>query len=91
MLEQDLNLYTHFQKQFTAHASKELLCTDKNRSYCYADMERASARIAISLANAGAVPGDRVSAQIEKSPQALSLYLACLRGGFVYHPLNPAF
>ncbi len=91
MSNPDFNLYKHFQKQFTAHANKELLCTDRNRSYCYADIERASARIANSLADSGAVPGDRISAQIEKSPQALSLYLACLRSGFVYHPLNPAF
>ncbi len=91
MSDQDFNLFSHFQKQFTAHANKELLCTDENRSYCYADIERASARIANSLADCGAVPGDRISAQIEKSPQALSVYLACLRAGFVYHPLNPAF
>ena len=90
MSDQDFNLFSHFQKQFAAHASRELLCTDKDRSYCYADIERASARIANSLADCGAVPGDRISAQIEKSPQALSLYLACLRAGFVYHPLNPA-
>jgi len=90
MSDQDFNLFSHFQKQFAAHANKELLCTDKDRSYCYADIERASARIANSLADCGAVPGDRISAQIEKSPQALSLYLACLRAGFVYHPLNPA-
>ena len=90
MSDQDFNLFTHFQKQFAAHANKELLCTAKNRSYCYADIERASAQIANALVAAGAHPGDRISAQIEKSPQALSLYLACLRAGFVYHPLNPA-
>lgn len=90
MSDQDFNLFSHFQKQFAAHANKELLCTDKGRSYRYADIERASAGIANSLADCGAVPGDRISAQIEKSPQALSLYLACLRAGYVYHPLNPA-
>jgi len=29
--------------------------------------------------------------QVAKSPAALSLYLACLRGGFVFHPLNPGY
>ncbi len=91
MSDQDFNLYAHFQKQFTAHAKKELLCTDQNHSYCYADLARASARVANSLADAGAVPGDRISVLVEKSPLALSLYLACLRAGFVYQPLNPAF
>lgn len=39
----------------------------------------------------GVYPGDRVSVQVAKSPAALSLYLACLRGGFVFHPLNPGY
>ena len=91
MPDQDFNLYTRFQKRFSAHANKELLCTENNESYCYADIDRTCARLANLLADAGAVPGDRVSAQIRKSPDAFALYLACLRGGFVYHPLNPAF
>ncbi len=91
MPDQDCNLFGHFQKQFRAYADKELLCTDKNESYSYGDIERATARIANLLTAAGAVAGDRISARLQKSPEALSLYLACLRGGFVFHPLNPAF
>ena len=34
---------------------------------------------------------DRVTVQVAKSPQALWLYLGCLRGGFVFHPLNDAY
>lgn len=91
MFDADSNLYTHFQKHFRTYANKELLCNDKDQSHSYRDIDRASARIANLLSDAGAVPGDRVSAQLEKSPGALSLYLACLRSGFVVHPLNPAF
>ena len=87
----DFNLYTRFQKRFSAHANKELLCTEQDESYSWSDIDRTSARLANVLADAGAVPGDRVSAQVGKSPEAIALYLACLRGGFVYHPLNPAF
>ena len=36
-------------------------------------------------------PGDRISVQVAKTPQALCLYLACLRGGFVFHPLNTGY
>jgi malonyl-CoA/methylmalonyl-CoA synthetase len=89
--KQDCNLFSHFQRQFRAHAGKELLCTEKNDSYTYADADSASARMAISLGKAGAKPGDRISALVQKSPDALFLYLACLRAGLVYHPLNPAF
>ena len=91
MPDQDFNLYTRFQKRFSAHANRELLCTENNESYSYADIDRTCARLANLLVDAGAVPGDRVSAQIRKSPDAFALYLACLRGGFVFHPLNPAF
>jgi malonyl-CoA/methylmalonyl-CoA synthetase len=88
---QDSNLFSHFQRQFRAHADKELLCTEKNDAYTYADADSASARMAVSLCDAGVEPGDRISAQVQKTPDALCLYLACLRAGFVYHPLNPVF
>ena len=36
-------------------------------------------------------PGDRVAVQVEKSPQAVLLYLACLRAGAIFLPLNTAY
>ena len=36
-------------------------------------------------------PGDRVAAQIEKSPEALALYAACAQAGLVFLPLNTAY
>ncbi len=91
MSDQDFNLYAHFQKQVAAQANKELLCTAENKSYRYADIERESARLANFLSAIGVDPGNRVSVQVQKSPEALCLYLACLRGGFVFQPLNTAF
>ena len=91
MPNQDCSLFSHFQRQFCAHADKELLCTESNDSYTYADIDNASARMAVLLSEAGVRPGDRISAHIQKSPDTLVLYVACLRAGFVYHPLNPAF
>ena len=41
--------------------------------------------------SAGVAPGDRVAVQVEKSPEAMLLYLACLRAGAVYLPLNTAY
>src|SRR5690606_37029820 len=35
--------------------------------------------------------GDRVVAQVDKSPQAVALYLACLKVGAVFVPLNTAY
>src|SRR5690606_23611351 len=51
----------------------------------------ASARYANMIASLGLVPGDRVVVQIEKSPEALFLYLACLRAGVIFVPLNSAY
>ena len=43
------------------------------------------------LSDLGAEAGDRVSVLVNKSPENLCLYLACLRAGFVYHPMNMAY
>ncbi len=50
-----------------------------------------SGRFANVLAGYGVRPGDRVAMQAEKSPHALALYLACLRTGALFLPLNTAY
>ncbi len=60
-------------------------------SRSYADMFALSGKLANALVGFGARPGDRVAAQIEKSPEALALYFACLRAGLVFLPLNTAY
>ena len=40
---------------------------------------------------AGCRPGDRVAVQVDKHWQVLPLYLACLRAGLVYLPLNTGY
>lgn len=85
------NLYAHFQQVFTRYADKPALITVTGERYLYQDLEDESARLAACLSDAGVGRGDRVSVQVEKSPQALCLYLACLRAGFVYHPLNTGY
>ncbi len=68
-----------------------LLETEDGSTWSYGRVMALSARLAHALAAAGATRGDRVAAQVEKTPNALALYLACLRGGFVYLPLNTAY
>ena len=48
-------------------------------------------RIAAALAQLAVEPGDRVVAQVDKSADAVALYLACLRRGAVFVPLNTAY
>jgi malonyl-CoA/methylmalonyl-CoA synthetase len=59
--------------------------------YTWDDIDRATARLANALVSLNLSDGARVAVQVEKSPEALLLYLACLRAGFVYLPLNTAY
>ncbi|PRD42624.1 malonyl-CoA synthase [Phyllobacterium phragmitis] len=65
--------------------------TTNGRLWAYGDLLQWSGRLANILIAAGVKPGDRVAVQVEKSPEALMLYLACLRAGAVYLPLNTAY
>ncbi len=68
-----------------------MLITEKGEQYSYADAETQSAKIANYLMALNLEQGARITVQIEKSPQSLWLYLAVLRCGLVYHPLNTAY
>ena len=88
MNQSNENLFAIFARHFPASKTTPLLRTPDGKVYSYADALDQSARIANCLAALGLHPGDRVTVQVEKSPGAVWLYLACLRGGFVFHPLN---
>ncbi len=59
--------------------------------YTWRDLDRATARIANLLDSLDLPSGSRVAVQTDKSVEALMLYLAVLRAGFVYLPLNNAY
>ncbi|HYG41936.1 MAG TPA: malonyl-CoA synthase [Bordetella sp.] len=84
------NLYTILSGGFPADRSKVALETP-DLLYTWDDIDRASACLANLLASLGLAAGARVAVQVEKSPEALLLYLATLRAGFVYLPLNTAY
>ncbi len=48
-------------------------------------------RFANTMVGMGLVRGDRVAVQVEKSPQALAVYAACVQAGLVFLPLNTAY
>jgi len=64
---------------------------DGRTTWRYRDLDDASARIAHGLDTLGVTAGDRVLVQVDKSPEAVALYLACLRRGAVYVPINTAY
>jgi malonyl-CoA/methylmalonyl-CoA synthetase len=59
--------------------------------YTWRDLERATAMLANLLESLELPPGARIAVQTEKSVEALLLYLAVLRAGYVYLPLNSAY
>ena len=70
---------------------RPFLETRQGRKLDYGDMLAGSARFAQALTKLGVAPGDRVAAQVEKSPEALLLYLGCVRAGAAFLPLNTAY
>jgi malonyl-CoA/methylmalonyl-CoA synthetase len=81
------NLFTRFVLA-ASDPDKVFLAPMGRKPVSYREAFSAAARFAHVLSNHGVVPGDRVALQVEKSPEALFLYLACLRMGAVYLPLN---
>ncbi len=65
--------------------------TEDGVLFTYGDLDGTVARTVIALFEAGLQPGDRVAAQVHKSVASLFVYLACLRAGLVYLPLNTAY
>jgi malonyl-CoA/methylmalonyl-CoA synthetase len=64
------------------------LKTPDGRELTYASLREQSGRFAAALKRRGVVPGDRVAVQVDKSAEAVLLYVACLRTGAVYVPIN---
>ena len=83
------NLFAHIRAAMP-DAERPFLDTAARR-YSYGDLDRLSAALGHRLRALGVGKGDRVAVQVEKSPQAVFLYLACLRIGAVYLPLNTGY
>ncbi|MCV2420058.1 malonate--CoA ligase [Paucibacter sp. DJ2R-2] len=67
-------------------------CADgEGLRYSWRDLDRGTAMLANLLQSLDLPEGSRIAAHCEKSVEALMLYLAVLRAGFVYLPLNPAY
>jgi malonyl-CoA/methylmalonyl-CoA synthetase len=85
------NLYELIERRVRAAPGRVAIQTLGGKALSYADLDARCARLAGRLARLGVGPGDRVAAQIEKSVTNALLYLACLRLGAVYLPLNTAY
>ncbi|GGB59993.1 malonyl-CoA synthase [Roseibium aquae] len=82
-----------YDRLFGRHTGKEtpFLRQADGAILTYDAFLRQAARFAHVLVDAGLQPGDRLAAQIEKSPEALALYAACVQAGVIFLPLNTAY
>jgi malonyl-CoA/methylmalonyl-CoA synthetase len=87
----DANLYSLLESRWPEDRDAGAIDTHDGHRYSWRDLQRASAMIANLLASLGLPPASRVAAQVDKSPEALCLYLATIRSGHVFLPLNPAY
>jgi malonyl-CoA/methylmalonyl-CoA synthetase len=85
------NLYALLRDHFAEHGEQPCILHPGGTVIHYDDLDAMAARLAHVLVDAGCEKGDRVAAQVDKCWQALALYLACLRAGLVYLPLNTGY
>lgn len=85
------NLFAALRAAFPADLDGIAVETDNGLFYSWRDIERASAMIANLLDALKLEKGARIAVQVEKSVEAMLLYLATLRAGYVFLPLNTAY
>ena len=90
-MKKNSNLYLMFSEAMSGSADIDFLQIPNGPSLKYGDTEEESGRIQAALASLGVSKGDRVVVQVGKSIEAVLLYLACLRIGAIYIPLNTAY
>lgn len=84
------NLFDILQAGITDPVATAIETVD-GRRITYADLVARTGCMANALVGLGVVPGDRVAVQVEKSVEAIILYLATVRAGAVFLPLNTAY
>ena len=85
------NLYAALRANFPTNLTATAVETDNGLHYSWADLEQGSACMANLLLSLGIAKGSRIAVQTDKSVEAMMLYLATLRAGMVFLPLNTAY
>ena len=85
------NLFVALRGGFPADLDAIAIETDDGRTCSWRELDQTSARIANLLDALALPPASRIAVQVEKSVEAMALYLATLRAGHVFLPLNTAY
>ncbi len=84
------NLFSQLRDTFET-ADKPFITRVDGTALTYKALSDMTGRFANALTGNGVEAGDRVAVQVEKSPEALALYLACVRAGAIFLPLNTGY
>jgi len=85
------NFYALIESRAAGRAEKICLNCDNGSQFSNGDLLELTARISRYIRSEGLKPGDRLVVQVPKSAFAVALYLACLRSGVIYIPLNTSY
>jgi malonyl-CoA/methylmalonyl-CoA synthetase len=85
------NLFSALRAAFPRDLTEVSVETDEGLHYSWQDLDSATAMMANLLQSLDLPQGSRVAVQVEKSVEAMMLYLATLRAGYVFLPLNTAY
>jgi len=85
------NLFAALRAAFPKDLDSLAIETDDGLQYSWRDLDRATAMMANLLQSLDLEPGARIAVQVDKSVEAAMLYLATLRAGYVFLPLNTAY
>lgn len=85
------NLYDLLASRFPADRARPCFLLSDGSEVSYGALATGVGRIAARLLAEGVEPGDRVALQAEKSVEGVMIYLAALKVGAVFLPLNAAY
>lgn len=85
------NLFAALRAAFPEDLDAVAVETDTGLNYSWRDLDRSTAMMANLLKSLELPEGARIAVQVEKSVEAMMLYLATLRAGYVFLPLNTAY
>src|SRR4051812_41118929 len=85
------NLYELLASRFPANGARPAFLRSDGFAVSYGELEARIAKVAGRLVAEGVQPGDRVALQAEKSIAGVVVYLATLKAGAVFLPLNAAY
>jgi malonyl-CoA/methylmalonyl-CoA synthetase len=91
MIEEGRSIFAEIHECIGGRLDRPFAIDPNGEAFTYGDMFARTARYANLLVARGGRPGDRVLVKAEKSLEIILLYLACMRAGLVFLPVNPSF